>query len=158
MIALKSAIWVSNLLTALETVSKTDTQVARTQSYANHVQHVERLSCGTCHVPQGTKGQLSYYVWQSLNHIYLSFILLAEPLTNEGGEKTEVPGKNPDDDLQKIPHTISKARKFKPQPRTQPVLKHWWQARKEDVLIITPHIAPSTTYLTLIKTIVLPSC
>ena len=30
------------------------------RSCANHVQHVERLSRGTCRVPLGTKGQLSY--------------------------------------------------------------------------------------------------
>ena len=34
----------------------------------------------SCYAPRGTKGQLSYYVWQILNRIYLSFILLAEPL------------------------------------------------------------------------------
>ena len=32
----------------------------------------------TCCVPLGTKGQLSYYVWQSRNRIDFSFILLAE--------------------------------------------------------------------------------
>ena len=36
-----------------------------------------------------------YKVWQSLNYIYLSFILLAEPLTDEGGEETGVPIENP---------------------------------------------------------------
>ena len=41
----------------------------------------------SCYMPRGTKGQLSYEVWQSLNHMYLSFILLAEPLTDDGGEK-----------------------------------------------------------------------
>ena len=35
-------------------------QVAKAQSYANHVQHIERLSRATCRVPLGTKGQLSY--------------------------------------------------------------------------------------------------
>ena len=29
------------------------------------------------------------------NHIYFSFILLAEPLTDEGGEETGVHGENP---------------------------------------------------------------
>ena len=32
----------------LQTVSNTYAQVARTQSCANHMQHIERLSCGTC--------------------------------------------------------------------------------------------------------------
>ena len=42
---------------------------------------------------------MSYYCYMvrrdSSNCIYLSIILLAEPLTNEGGEETEVPGENP---------------------------------------------------------------
>ena len=32
---------------------------------------------------------------KSLNRIYLSCTLLAEPLTNEGGEETGVPGERP---------------------------------------------------------------
>ena len=49
-----------NLLTAPRTVSNMNAQVARAQSCANHVQHLERLSRATCSVPLGTKGQLSY--------------------------------------------------------------------------------------------------
>ena len=50
-IASKSAILdFSNLLTAPPTVSNTYTQVARAQSCANHVQHIERLSRATCRV------------------------------------------------------------------------------------------------------------
>ena len=49
-----------NLLTAPRTVSITHALVARAQSCANHVQHIERLSRVTCRVPRGTKGQLSY--------------------------------------------------------------------------------------------------
>ena len=67
------------------------------------------------YVPRGIKGQLSYSVWQCLNRIYLSFILLAEPLTDEGGEETRVPGETPGDELQKMPHT--KAQIFKDQVR-----------------------------------------
>ena len=57
-----------------------------------------------------------------LNRIYFSFILLAEALTFEGGEETGLPGqkKNPDHELQKMPHI--KSRKFKPQPRLEPAL------------------------------------
>ena len=55
------------------------------------------------------------------------------------GRKPECPEKTPDDELQKMPHT--KARKFKPQPRLEPTLKHWWQARKADVLTVTPRVA-----------------
>ena len=36
-----------NLLTAPRTVSNTYTQVARAQSCANHVQHIQRLSCAS---------------------------------------------------------------------------------------------------------------
>ena len=39
-----------NLLTAPRTVSNTYAQVARAQSCANHVQHIQRLSCATCRV------------------------------------------------------------------------------------------------------------
>ena len=48
-----------NLLTVPWTVSNTYSQVARAQSCANHVQHIEHSSHVTCHVPHGTKGQLS---------------------------------------------------------------------------------------------------
>ena len=52
-------------LTAPRTVSSTHAQVARAQSCANHVQHIERLSRATCRVPLGKKGLLSYQVWQT---------------------------------------------------------------------------------------------
>ena len=45
---------------ALRTVSNTYAKVARAKSCENHVRHIERLSRATCHVPSGTKGQLSY--------------------------------------------------------------------------------------------------
>ena len=47
-------------LTAPWTVSNTYAPVALTQSCANLVQHIERLSCATCRWPRGNKGQLSY--------------------------------------------------------------------------------------------------
>ena len=62
-IALKSAIRdLYNLLTAPRFVSNTYAQVTRTQSCANHVQHIGRLSRATCRVPRDTKGQLNYQV------------------------------------------------------------------------------------------------
>ena len=76
----------------MTTVSNTFAPVARAQSCANLVQHIERLSRATCRVPHSKKGQLSYYVWQSW----------------EVG--TGAPGENPDDGLKKMSHT--KARKF----------------------------------------------
>ena len=54
--------------------------------------------------------------------------------------KPEYPEKTPDDELQKIPHT--KARRVKPQARLEPVQQHWWQARKADVLTVTPRVVP----------------
>ena len=49
----------------------------------------------SCYVPRDTNRQLSYQMWQSLNRIFLSFILLAEPFSYEGGEETSEPGENP---------------------------------------------------------------
>ena len=57
--------------------------------------------------------------------------------------KPEYPGKTPGDELQKMPHT--KARRFKPQARLEPAQWHWWQARKADVLTVTPRVALGTT-------------
>ena len=63
-----------NLLTTPWTVSNIYAQVARARSCANRVQHIKHLSLATCHVPLGTKGQLSYYVWQSLQGCRFSII------------------------------------------------------------------------------------
>ena len=48
-----------DLLTAPRTAFNTYGQVARAQSCASHVQHIERLSDAACCVPRGTEGQLS---------------------------------------------------------------------------------------------------
>ena len=37
---------------------------------------------------------------------------------------------------------LTRAWKFKPQPRLEPTLYHWWQARKADMLTFTPCVAP----------------
>ena len=66
---------------------------------------------------------------------------MAEPSTDQGGRKPEYLEKAPGDELQKIPNT--KARRFKPQARLKPTKQHWWQARKADVLTVTPCITPS---------------
>ena len=55
------------------------------------------------------------------------------------GRTPEYPEKIPGDELQKMPHT--KARQFKPRPRHEPAQQHWWQARKADVLAVTPLVA-----------------
>ena len=59
-IALKGAIrYFYSLPTAPRTLSNTHAQVVLAQSCANHVQHIQHLSCATYRVPLGTKGQLS---------------------------------------------------------------------------------------------------
>ena len=57
------------------------------------------------------------------------------------GRKPEYPQKTPGNELQKMPHTT--ARRFKPQATLEPVQKHWWQARKADMLTVTPRVAPA---------------
>ena len=85
-----------NLLTAPRTASNMHAQVARAQSCANHMQHIEGLSCSTCHVTlhmeEGTAQLLSLTEFKL--HLFELF-LLAEPLTDEGWEEIEVPGENP---------------------------------------------------------------
>ena len=57
----------------------------------SHATHWALITCNmSSFVPHGTKRQLSYQVWQSLNHIYFSFILLAEPLNwwRRGGNRS----------------------------------------------------------------------
>ena len=55
------------------------------------------------------------------------------------GRKPEYPEKTPGDELEKMPHTT--ARRFKPQARLEPAQQHWWQARKADMLTVTPRVA-----------------
>ena len=57
------------------------------------------------------------------------------------GRKPEYPEKTPGDEIQKMPNTT--ARRFKPQARLEPAQKHWWQARKADMLTVTPRVAPN---------------
>ena len=52
------------------------------------------------------------------------------------GRKPEYPEKTPGDELQKMPYT--KARRFKPQARLEHAQQHWWQAKKVDVLPVSP--------------------
>ena len=56
------------------------------------------------------------------------------------GRKPKYQEKTPGDELQKMSQT--KARKFKPQPRLEHAQQHWWQAKKADVLTVTPRAAP----------------
>ena len=52
--------------------------------------------------------------------------------------KPEYPEKNSGDELQKMAHT--KAQRFKPQARLKPAQQHWCQARKADMLTVTPRV------------------
>ena len=54
------------------------------------------------------------------------------------GRKPEYPEKTPTDELQIMPHT--KAQRLKPQRRLEPAQQHWRQARKADVLTVTPRV------------------
>ena len=63
--------------------------MTRAQSCANHVQHIERLPRATYRVPRGTEGSPA----MKFDRFEISFIL-AEPLTDEGGKKTGLAGKN----------------------------------------------------------------
>ena len=77
----------NDLLTAPRTASNTYAQVARAQSCANHVQHNERLSRTTdrvtCLVVRRDSSTVKFDRVEIA--FYLSFILLAEPLTDEVG-------------------------------------------------------------------------
>ena len=60
-----------NLLAAPRTVFIAFAQVAKVQSCENHVQDIQRLSRAACCVPLGTKGELSFLVWQSFkSHLF----------------------------------------------------------------------------------------
>ena len=62
------------------------------------------------------------------------------------GRKPEYLEKTPGDELQKMPHT--KTRRFKPQAKPESAQKHWWLARKADVLTVTPRVAPHVLTVT----------
>ena len=64
------------------------------------------------------------------------------------GRKPEYPEKTPGDELQKMPHRPTTARRFKPQARLKPAQQHWWQARKADMLTVTPCVTP---YITVVE-------
>ena len=53
--------------------------------------HRALITCNLCYVPHGTTAQL-FSLTESKSRF--SFILLAEPLTGEGGQETGVPGEN----------------------------------------------------------------
>ena len=76
-----------NLLTVPRTVSNTSAQVAQAQPCANHVQHIERLSCASVSSAIKLDRVEIAFIWALfywLNH-----------LTDEGEEETGVPRENP---------------------------------------------------------------
>ena len=81
------------------TISSQRRELSPTRTLKWPVRYRVQITCSTssayhvqvsCYVPLGTKGQPSYEVWQSWNRIYLSFILLAEPLNRwrRGGHQS----------------------------------------------------------------------
>ena len=96
----------------------------------------------TCHLVRRDSSAIKFdrvevaFIW--------TFILLAKPLNRwrRGGNRS-IRRKKPDDELQKLPHTT--ARRCKPQARLEPAQQHWWQARKADMLTVTPRVAPVTS-------------
>ena len=73
----------------LKTLGHNSVKITCNTSSAYHVQHVVLRATWY----EGTAQLLSLTDFKS--HFYLSFILLAEPFTGEGGEETGVPGENP---------------------------------------------------------------
>ena len=109
-------------------------QIACNTSSGYHVQHVVLRATWYEVTPQLLSlTELKSYLFE------LHFIGWTNTPMKKG-RKPEYPEKTPDDELQNMPHT--KARKFKPQARPEPVQQHWWQAGKADVLTVTPHVAP----------------
>ena len=109
-----------NLLTAPRTVSNTYAQVARAQSCANHVQHIERLSHASVKLRvtwyEGTAQLLSFTELKS--HLFECYFIgwIIKPMKE--GRKPEYPEKTPGDELQKMPRITD--RRFKPQVRLEP--------------------------------------
>ena len=98
-----------NLLSAPRTVSNMYAQVARAQSCANHVRHIERLSRASVMLRatwyEGTAQLLSLTELKS--HLFeLYFIGWTIKLMKEG-RKPEYPEKTPGDELQKMPQAHS---------------------------------------------------
>ena len=96
-------------------------QVARVQSCANHVQHIERLSYASVMLRatwyEGTAQLLSLTEFKS--HLFQFFYSVGwtiKPMKD--GRKPVYPEKTPGDERQKMPHTT--AWRFKPQAILEP--------------------------------------
>ena len=88
-----------NLLTAQRTVSNTYAQVARAQSCANHVQHIERLSRASVMLRatwyEGTAQLLSLTEFKS--HLFELYLIGWTIKPMEEGRKPEYPEKTSGD-------------------------------------------------------------
>ena len=75
----------------------TYTQVARAQSCANHVQHIERSPRATCHVTcHVVRKDSSAVKYDKVEIAYiLALFYCLKPLTDEKEEETGIPGENP---------------------------------------------------------------
>ena len=86
-------------------------QITCNTSGAYHVQHV------MCHLVRRDSSAIKF------DRVYIRFssaLYPLIPLAHEGGKEPKYLKKNPNNKLQKMPHT--KAQKFKPQPRLKPTL------------------------------------
>ena len=95
----------------------------------------------TCNMSLGTKGQLSYWVWQNWNCIYFSAILLTETINRWMRGRNWSTQRKPLKMSFRNCH-ILKPKNSKLQVRLEPTVYHWWQARKADVLTIPSRITP----------------
>ena len=89
-----------SLVTAQQTVSNTDDQVAWMQSCTNHV--YTSGACAMCHVVRRDSSAIKF------DRVEIAFTLVLfrwlKPLTDEGGRQQEYPEKTPDHEIQKMPH------------------------------------------------------
>ena len=115
--------------------------MARAQSYANHVQHIQRLSRASVMLRatwyEGAAQLLSLTELKS--HLFELYFIGWTIKPMKEGRKSEYLEKTPGDEVQKMLQTT--ARKFKLQARLEPAQKRWWQVRKADMLTVTPRVA-----------------
>ena len=130
----------NNLLTAPRTASSTYAPVAQTQSCANYVQNIQRLSRATsvaCHVVRRDSSAIKF------DRVEIAFILALfigrtmKPM--QVGRKPEYRRKPPATSFRKC--HILQPKNSSPKRDSHP------RDRKADVLTVTPRVAPSEVYL-----------
>ena len=96
-------------------------QVAKAQSCANHLQHIQRLSRASVMLRatwyEGAAQLLSLTELKS--HLFALYFVgwIIKPMKE--GRKPKYPEKTPGDELQKMPYAT--AQRFKPQARLEPM-------------------------------------